>query len=495
MIRDLSIILGNQLCKPANISYLTQYPIFMCESDDLCTHFNYHQLKIIFFLTAMRDYRDELITNNHDCFYHELPKQTKQLFFEVLGAFCRKHQVQTIHIIEIEDHFFKEQFETFCLELKIAFKTYQSPLFLTSHSEFKEYLDNTKKPFMKTFYEQQRKKHHILIENGKPVGGQWSFDEDNRKKTPKTIQFPSISNYAESCHLSNVKNLVKEKFKSHIGAEGQCWFPTKRSDVESWFNDFIETRFVQFGDYEDAIDYRSDFLFHSGLSMFINVGLITPQDIIEKVAPLNHSIPLNSLEGFIRQIIGWREFIRGIYNQFNDKQEKSNFFNHTNRLTSHWYDASTGIRPLDDAIKQVLKLGYTHHINRLMVIGNIMLLCRIDPKDVYKWFMECFIDSSDWVMGPNVYGMSQFSDGGIFATKPYFCGSNYIRKMSHYSKEPWCDAVDALYWRFIIDNQAFFSTNYRLKFMVSKAKSFSKDKLDHILGLSETTIQTISESR
>jgi len=332
----------------------------------------------------------------------------------------------------------------------------------------------------------------VLMDGVKPFGGQWSFDEDNRKKTPKSLTFPSVNLGSQSQHLADVKQLVRSTFSDHIGAEGDCWFPITRTEVDRWVDQFIDERFQLFGDYEDAIDMRSDFLFHSVISPFINCGLITPSEILAKVEGLVSQIPLNSYEGFIRQIIGWREFIRGIYRAYDEVQQEKNFFNHTRRLTSHWYEGTTGIVPLDDAIGQVMRLGYTHHINRLMVIGNIMLTCQIHPQEVYRWFMECFIDSSDWVMGPNVFGMSQFSDGGIFATKPYFSGSNYIRKMSHYSKGEWCAELDALYWRFIIDNQSFFEKNYRMKFMVSKIHSFSADKVDSIMELSEGCMQRLT---
>ena len=234
------------------------------------------------------------------------------------------------------------------------------------------------------------------------------------------------------------------------------------------------------------------FLFHSAISPLINCGLLTPQEILSAIQPYEASIPINSYEGFVRQIIGWREFIRGIYHNFDDVQQTSNFFNHQRKLTNHWYNATTSILPLDDAIKQTMKLEYTHHINRLMVIGNIMLMCNIHPQEVYRWFMECYIDSADWVMGPNVFGMSQFSDGGIFATKPYICGSNYIRKMSHYKKGEWCEPMDALYWRFIADNVDFFAGNFRMKFMTSKVTSFSKEKLDQIYNTSNAIIEKIS---
>ena len=174
------------------------------------------------------------------------------------------------------------------------------------------------------------------------------------------------------------------------------------------------------------------------------------------------NIPMNSLEGYVRQVIGWREFIRGIYHNFDEVQSKSNFWNHKRKLNENWYTGNTGIPPLDDAIKKANRFGYCHHIERLMIISNIMLLSQIHPQEVFKWFMEMFVDSSDWVMGPNVYGMAQFSDGGIFATKPYICGSNYLLKMSNYKKGDWCNEVDGLYWGFINNNRDFFAKNPRM---------------------------------
>ena len=490
---ELSIILGNQLCKPDLIPEITKHPIFMCESTDLCTHFKYHQLKIILFLTAMREYRDELNSLGHTCHYNELSSTNKQPFLSVLKNHITKHNVKKLHMLTVEDHFFESELTHFCQENNIERIIYDSPLFLTSVADFNHYVSHTKRPFMKTFYEQQRKRLDILMDDNKPIGGQYSYDEENRKKTPKQMSFPTIPEGSKSSHLEPVKKLVQSEFSTHIGGNGNCWFPTTRKEAHLWLDRFIAERFEKFGDYEDAIDNRSDFLFHSALSPIINCGLITPQEVLNKIRPYEHKIPINSYEGFIRQIIGWREFIRGIYHEFDDVQQSSNFFNHTNKLTDHWYTATTGIDPLDDAIEQVMRLGYTHHINRLMVIGNTMLLCKIDPKEVFRWFMECFVDSSDWVMGPNVFGMSQFSDGGIFATKPYFCGSNYIRKMSHYKKGDWCDILDALYWRFIDDHQAFFSTNYRMKFMVSKITKFTPERRSEIHRISNAFIKKVTK--
>jgi deoxyribodipyrimidine photolyase-related protein len=214
-------------------------------------------------------------------------------------------------------------------------------------------------------------------------------------------------------------------------------------------------------------------MFHSLLTPALNIGLINPNEIVERALSHaeNHEIPLNSLEGFIRQIIGWREFLNGIYRHRGVEIRNGNHWNHRRRMPASFYDASTGIPPVDDAIRNALDHGYCHHIERLMVLGNFMLLCRIKPDEIYRWFMEMFIDAYDWVMVPNVYGMSQFADGGTFTTKPYLSGSNYIRKMSDYPKGEWCETWDGLYWSFIGDHLDFFSGNHRLSMM---ARSWEK---------------------
>ena len=208
--------------------------------------------------------------------------------------------------------------------------------------------------------------------------------------------------------------------------------PTTRKDALTWLNDFIKIRLNKFGDYEDAVDDRSHVLFHSVLSPMLNCGIITPEEIIDKVK--NIKTPINSIEGFIRQIIGWREFMRGIYQNYHKEFKENNFFKHDNKMNKNWYTGDTGLFPLDYSIKRAIKYSWASHIERLMIQANIMNLCQIKPSCVYKWFMEMYTDSSEWVMYPNVYGMGIFSDGGIFATKPYLCGSNYFLKMMDFKK-------------------------------------------------------------
>ena len=248
---------------------------------------------------------------------------------------------------------------------------------------------------------------------------------------------------------------------------------------------------LSFGHYEDAINSKDTFLFHSCLSSSLNLGIITVKEILDKVATLKN-IPINSYEGFIRQIIGWREFIRGVYHSRGEIQRKSNFWNHKRKLKNIWYEGNTGIVPLDDSIKNCINYGYTHHIPRLMIISNIMNLCKVDPDDIYKWFMEMFIDSSDWVMTPNVYGMGTYADGGIFSTKPYLCGSNYILKMSDYKKGEWCEILDGVYWMFINDNKKFFSKNPRMNIMLKSLSKMEPERKKLIFKKAKEFIEKVS---
>ena len=287
-------------------------------------------------------------------------------------------------------------------------------MFLTSRNEFKNYLKSTKKPFMANFYKINRSKFDILMnKDGTPKGGKWSFDEDNRKKLPDKVNIPKQLKFKSTLHTEELKKFIEENFKNHPGSTDNFWFPTTREQSQKLLDQFLKEKINLFGDYEDAVSKKSNILFHSALSPIVNLGLITPSEILYKVKKIETKVRINSLEGYVRQIIGWREFMRGIYQNFDKRLEHTNFFNHKNKMKLSWYNGTTGLDPLDHSIKNALNYGWSHHIERLMILANIMNLCQIHPKQVYKWFMEMFVDSSDWVMAPNVYGMGLFSDGGI----------------------------------------------------------------------------------
>jgi deoxyribodipyrimidine photolyase-related protein len=211
-------------------------------------------------------------------------------------------------------------------------------------------------------------------------------------------------------------------------------------------------------------------------------------DAISYYNKADHEIPINAVEGFVRQILGWREFIRGVYWQNMPQYKEMNYWSHEKSLNENWYSGQTGIPPLDDAIKESLATGYTHHINRLMIISNLMNLSNVRPTEIYQWFMEMYVDSADWVMVPNVFGMGTYADGGIFSTKPYICGSSYMLRMSNYKKGEWCDAVDGLYWRFIENNREFFATNPRLALMPKSLDKMNEERKIKIFSAAEEFI-------
>ena len=225
---------------------------------------------------------------------------------------------------------------------------------------------------------------------------------------------------------------------------------------------------------------------HSVLSPLLNSGILDVKYVINTTIDFynKNNIPINSCEGFIRQIIGWREFIRGVYYSKGTEERTKNFWNFKNKIPNSFYDATTGIEPVDNTIMKINNSAYGNHIERLMIMGNFMLLCEINPNDVYKWFMEMFIDAYDWVMVPNVYGMSQFADGGLMSTKPYISGSNYILKMSNYKKDSWCEIWDALFWGFIDNKRDFFKKNPRMRMMVSSYDRMNDEKKNKMIKIS-----------
>ncbi len=478
------LLLGDQLFPQ---TYLHKYKkdfFYMSEDIGLCTQERFHKHKIILFLSAMRSYRDDLIKNNFNITYSEIDQNLKLTYSEKLEKVIKKNKVKTITTFEISDHFLSAIIRKLCVKLKIRLFLISNPMFLTNPELKQQFFKNNKKPFMGNFYKLQRSNLNILMKGDKPEGNQWSFDELNRKKIPQSISIPEVKKIKETKNTKIIKKLVLKYFKNHPGTSEYFNIPTTRRQALDWLDDFLKNRFSLFGDYEDAISKKGHILFHSLLSPLLNIGLLTPNEVIEKsikFAKIN-KIPINNVEGFTRQIIGWREFIKNIYDEHNSKMKQSNFWNHKLKLRKSWYDGTTGLDPLDHSIKEINQYGYAHHIIRLMLISNIMNLSGVHPKEVFRWFMEMFIDSSDWVMTPNVFGMGTFSDGGIFATKPYICGSNYLLKMSDFKKGDWCDIVDGLYWQFIEKNKKYIKSNHRLSMMAYSLEKIAPDRKKKIFA-------------
>lgn len=481
---EFTLVLGNQLFAP---KFFRGFPkqVFMAEDLGLCTHFKYHKHKLIHFLASMRTHAAELESKGFKVDYHYFEK--KKTFIQRLKKYIKDHKRETVHVFEIEDKFFERELKDFFLDHNIEMVIKPTPMFLCSREEFSAFARKYKRPLLNNFYIEQRKKRDVLMTGDKPKGGKWHFDHDNRKKIPKKFEVTSHLPKAISGGIvDEVKKLIDKEFPDHPGSSSNYWIPVDRKSAKKNFSSYLKTRFSHFGEFQDAIDPRNPFLYHSLISPSINIGHLTPDEVVKEAEKLATKDNLNSVEGFIRQVMGWREFIRGIYQKFDDLQQEENFFEHKKKLKQSWYEGTTEIPPLDDAIKKANEWGYCHHIERLMVIGNLMLLLEVHPQEVYKWFMEMFVDSSDWVMGPNVFGMSQFSDGGIFATKPYMSGSNYILKMSHYKKDPsWCDEWDGLYWRFIDRKREFLKGNHRLNMMVKMLDKMDPERKKHLFACAE----------
>ena len=488
--KTLRLILGNQLF-PLEIQNIEdRETVFMCEDFGLCTYEKHHKSKIALFFNAMRSFRDSLEAANIDCIYYDFNNKFEDSYIKKLSSEIKDNKFSCIRFFEIEDKPFENEVMQMISDLDIKCEVLNTPMFLDSRESFKNFVGDKKFLLQANYYKKARKEMDILIENQKPVGGKWSFDDENRKKLPKGYIIPKLPVIKERGDSDEISNFINTEFNDHPGNINNI-FPYTTEQALDWLDTFFEERFKDFGPYEDAIFMGEHFQLHSALSSSMNLGIITPQQIIIKAKDYAEAndIPLNSLEGFVRQIIGWREFIRGIYQNFSEKMIDANYWNHNRKLSEAWYTGDTGIAPLDDAIKGALEFGYTHHINRLMVLASIMNMSRIHPSEIYKWFMEMFVDSSEWVMVPNVFGMGTFADGGIFATKPYISGSSYILRMSNFKKGDWCEIVDGLYWKFIEDNKEFFAKNPRLSLMIRALDKLDQERKLRIFKAAETFIE------
>ncbi len=371
----------------------------------------------------------------------------------------------------------------------IACTELRTPGFLNTDDENQAWRADRKRWAMADFYQWQRTRKDILMQEGKPEGGQWSYDEDNRKKLPiKALpNLPALPVISTTPLIESAIASISDQFKDNPGNLAAIHFPITHEQASDWLDVFCRERLENFGAYEDAIEEDQNWLYHSVLTPMLNVGLLTPQQILTAALKTceSQNIPLNSIEGFVRQILGWREFMRATYVDLGVQMRTGNHWEHHREMPLAFYDGSTGILPVDNAIDRLLDTGYCHHIERLMVLGGFMFLCEIKPDAVYKWFMEMFVDSYDWVMVPNVYAMSQHADGGLITTKPYFSGSNYVIKMSHYKKGEWSEIWDALFWRWIFKNKDKLAGNFRWAMMCKNADKMAPEKRDNHLAVAE----------
>lgn len=466
--------------------------IYLIEEELFFTQYKFHKQKLLLHRASMRAYQEQLEQQGYSCQYCTIRSYPK--LAEVFKQFS-KEGIKTIELVDPTDNWLEKRVKRLAAKHEIGIHWHQNPNFLTSKADLSELLG--KRYFMNPFYKKQRQRLNILIDSqGNPEGGKWNFDHDNRKKLPKKVSLPPIYQPSENKWVKEAKNQIAIDFEAHYGDLDRFNYAITHEEAENCLDDFLKYRMPLFGDYEDAISQRGAFLFHSVLTPYLNIGLLQPDQVVDRALEMHkkYDYPLNSLEGFIRQIIGWREYMRGIYELEGVKERTTNYWGFSRKIPESFWEGTTGLPPVDLTIEKLKKHAYAHHIERLMVLGNIMLLCEFDPNEVYRWFMEWFIDAYDWVMVPNVYGMSQYADGGLICTKPYLSSSNYIRKMSDFKKGDWSVTWDGLYWRFIHTYRETFAGNYRMAMMVKMWDKMDQGKQQAHLQAAESFLADLEIS-
>ena len=452
--------------------------IYLVEEWLYFRQYNFHKQKIAFHRASMKFYENQLKSKGIKVVYidaHNELADSRKLIPQLKAS-----GINSLQYIDTTDEWLEKRIAKAAALCNIQTNRHTTALFINTSAEIDAYFKDKKRMFQTDFYKNQRLKRNILMDDfQQPLGGKWTYDDENRLKYPKDKLPPTVNFLHQNLFYTEAIEYTQQHFGDNYGQlNAQFIYPTTFDESKAWLKEFFAERFLSFGAYEDAIVTNEHILHHSVLTPMLNVGLLTPKFVIEETLRFGNEndIPLNSQEGFIRQIIGWREFIRAVYQLKGTEERTKNYWKFTRKIPPSFWNGTTGIAPIDATIKKVLETGYCHHIERLMVLGNFMLLCEFDPNEVYCWFMELFIDAYDWVMVPNVYVMSQFADGGLMATKPYISGSNYLVKMSDYKKGEWQDIWDGLFWRFMHVHRDFFLQNPRLGMLVGSFDRMAETK-------------------
>ena len=490
---DLLLLLPDQLSKNNKVlDFLKDDNLLLLyEPHDSFYEISHHKHKLVFQISSFRHFINSI---NYKNVIHEKISNKPLKLTKYLSTLNKESPFSSLYVSKPSEYSTLKDLMYFCQLNNIDLKIFEDKKFITTDEDYKYWAKDKKSTIQEFYYRWLRKKFSILMDDdSKPLGGKWNYDKDNRQSISKLkSDIPDRINITTDKITLEVMIEVEQIFKSsHGDLENFNWSVTHDGAWEQ-FIIFLDTFLPNYGAFQDAINKDNAFMFHSLLSPYFNSGLLDPLKCIneaqKRFEESNGEITINSIEGFIRQVLGWREFIMGVYWDNMPQYRQQNFWSHSKQLTSSWYTGDTGIPPLDSAIKESIYFGYTHHINRLMIISNLMNLSGIDPNDIHRWFMEMYIDSADWVMVPNVYGMGTFADGGIFSTKPYICGSSYMLRMSNFKKGEWCDVVDGLYWRFIEKNINFFKTNPRLSLMVNALSKINPDRKKLIFTKAEEFI-------
>lgn len=437
----------------------------LVEHDLLFRQYAFHSHKLVLHRASMRRFAERLREAGYDV--EQVDSDGRSSSRVATGRVLERLRPTRLAAYDVVDDWLAQDLEATAADVGLEVEWRNTPNFLATREQVREQVGDGGAR-MQHFYAWQRRRLDVLVEgDGAPVGGRWSFDEENRKKLPKDHPVPDVGWPSRHEAVEEAIGWVRARFPDAPGDPGTFAWATDHAEARASYRRFLAERLDQFGPYEDAVSVEHPFLFHSLMTPALNIGLLDPRDVLAQALEVD-DVPLASLEGFVRQVIGWREYMRATYVIHGRRMRSRNHLRHTRPLARGWWTAETGLAPVDTVIERVLERGWAHHIERLMVLGNAMCLLRTDPDAAYEWFMEMFVDAYDWVMVPNVYAMSQFAAGAMITTKPYVSGSNYLRKMSDLPTGEWTDDWDALYWTFVRDHHDVFARNPR-SMMIARA--------------------------
>ena len=449
--------------------------ILMAEVDGEATYVPHHKKKIAFVFSAMRHFAAELSAAGWqvDMVLLDDPANSGSIIGEVERA-LERHGCAGVTVTEPGEWRLLDEFRQLRERLPVPFEILEDDHFICSKSAFAAWANGRKQMRMENFYRQMRRKTGILMDGDAPVGGRWNYDSENRKPPGKGLAFPAPKDFPNDAITRDVLGLVEKRFAHHFGELLPFWFGVTRAEAEQAFEHFVESGLPSFGDYQDAMFQGQRFLSHAVISLYLNAGLLDPLAVCRRVEEAYHDghVPLNAAEGFIRQVLGWREYIRGIYWREMPGYVGRNFFGHDRPLPDFYWSGETEMSCLRACVEQTREDAYAHHIQRLMVTGNFAMLTAVDPRAVHEWYLAVYADAYEWVELPNTLGMSQFADGGLLGSKPYAASGNYINRMSDYCSScrykvkektgPDACPFNYLYWDFLRRNRDKLGPNPRL---------------------------------
>ncbi|BCL36307.1 cryptochrome/photolyase family protein [Nostoc sp. MS1] len=482
-------ILGDQLWEQQaalqSCSQKENLPVIFIESIQHIQTRRYHQQKLVLVWSAMRHFAEELQQKNYTVSY-----EIADDFAQPLQAWVRANQITELRVMTPSDRPFLHIIQS--LELPCKISLVPNNHFLWTTEQFNSWAKNRKRLLMEDFYREGRKRWQILMEGDKPVGGQWNLDKENRQPPKGKLRTPPTQWFETDEITLDVIAKVKSLSVPIYGeVEPFRWGVTRQQALQilDWF---IEYRLSDFGPYQDAMVTGEETMWHAMISPYLNIGLLHPLEVIQAAqkAYQQKQLPLNSVEGFIRQVLGWREYMRGVYNYVDVDYHQKNWFNHTKPLPEFFWTGKTKMNCLQQIIIQIQRTGYAHHIQRLMVLSNFALIAGISPQEVENWFHASFIDAYDWVMQTNVIGMGLFADGGILASKPYGASANYINKMSDYCKNCTYSHKERIgkdacpfnffYWNFLDRHRDKLQHQGRMSFILKNLDKMSAAELQSI---------------